>query len=150
MFCKYCGNELTENANFCPACGQFVSETKQAPEKPVTTLEAPEFEEIVVMPSVEKEEENNREKKELGNSILTNAILGLVFSCTWILSLLGLIFAIVSKSKVNAYVDKYGETSGPATVGKHLGVAALATSIVMLALLVLYIAIIIAAVATGA
>jgi hypothetical protein len=142
MFCKYCGNELTENANFCPACGQFISETKPAPEKP-------EFEEIAVMPSVEKEEEDNRERRDLGGSILTNAILGLVFSCTWILSLLGLIFTIVSKSKLNTYLDTYGETSGPATVGKHLGTAALALSIVMLVLLVIYIAAIAAAIAAA-
>ena len=143
MFCKYCGNELTENANFCPACGQFISETKPAPEKP-------EFEEIVVMPSVEKEEADDRQRSDLGGTILRNAILSLVFSCLWFTSLLGLIFAIVAKSKVNTYLDLYKETRGTATVGKHLSVAALALSIVMLVLFVIYVAAIVVAIAMNA
>ena len=130
MFCKFCGNELPENAKFCPKCGK-VAEAKEEETVVVTDIS---FDDA----SVEASKQYNEEREQAGGQILKFAILGLVFACTWILSFLGLAFSIICKIKLNNYLAVYGETDGRATVGKGLGKAAMIVSIVMLALLILY------------
>ncbi|MBQ2378674.1 MAG: hypothetical protein II297_09765, partial [Clostridia bacterium] len=83
---------------------------------------------------------------ERGGSVLKFAILGLAFGMSFILSALGVIFAIVSKAKLKTYVRLYGETKGPATVGKHIGTAGLITSIILSVLWALYLLLIVVAV----
>ena len=144
MFCKYCGNELTENANFCPSCGKFISESKPATEDYISAGvvdEAPN--------ALEYDQVLEEERDAAGRGVLKFAILGIAFACSFFLSLLGLIFAIVSRAKLGAYLARYGETRGPATVGKHLGIAGLITSIVMIVFFSLYVLIIAAAIASG-
>ena len=127
MFCKYCGQEIAPNTFFCPACGKFVSDSNQSQEdNPTPTVSCTED-------TVDVEE-----KDELSGSILKFSILGLAFGSSGLLSLLGLIFSIVSKCKLNSYLKKFGETTGRATVGKHLGIAAMITSIVMIPIFLLY------------
>lgn len=137
MFCKHCGNELPENANFCPVCGSYTSEIPQTPATQPT----------VETPTVDEAYE--KERSEQGNSVLKFAILGLAFGMTFFLSALGLIFAIISRVKLNTYVRLYGETKGPATVGKHLGTAGLITSIILSALFALYVLIIVLMIITS-
>ena len=131
MFCKYCGNKLPENANFCPVCGKINEDAAKDEEVVSAALEV-----VIEQPnepneSNEQESEDpfEKEKEELGGQILKYAILGLAFGITVWLSLLGLIFSIVSRSKLSNYISKFHETDGRATVGKSLSVAALAVSI---------------------
>lgn len=144
MFCTQCGNELPENANFCPACGNYISDTKQESEEKVL-FDAPD----VVITEVVNEEED-RERDDLGGSILKFAIMGLGFTVGsgGMLALVGLILSIVSRSKLNTYIARYRETRGRATVGKHLGVAAMISSIVLTAFWTLYFMLIIAVLAS--
>ena len=123
MYCKYCGNPLPENSNFCTVCGKITDDINEQ-----INDQAPKTE--IVDP--DREDKNDR-----GGSILKFAILGLVFSTTFWMSPLGLIFAIVSRIKVNSYIDTYGETEGRATVGNHLGRVAFIVNIVFCALLTL-------------
>ena len=128
MFCKFCGNELPEGANFCTKCGKVVSHediSAASVNAPVTT----EYE------YVPYEEPRDTERDSKGGSILKFAILGLAFACSFYLSFLGLVFSIIARVKVRRYVSLYNETQGRATVGRHLSVAALAVSIVLTAIL---------------
>ena len=143
MYCKYCGNELPQSANFCSACGKINEDAKHTAEEQKTSEY---FEEPV---EVQLDDIFDAERRSLGNSILKFSILGLSFACSFFLSLLGLIFTCVSRSKLRAYIAKFGETSGPATVGKHLGIAALIVSIVMMVFFALYILILIATLAAA-
>ena len=137
MFCKFCGNELPNDANFCTKCGKVViQEENESVESLIT--EFPDEQEPSVI--------EDPEKDELGGKILKFSILGLAFACSFFLSLLGLIFSIISKSLVNNYKEMYGETEGRATVGKHLGIAGLIASIVMLVLFAVYVVVVVAAV----
>lgn len=83
------------------------------------------------------------EREQLSGRILTFSILSLVFMSTGCLSLLGLIFACVAKSKVKTYVQRFGATEGRATVGKHLSTAGLISSIIVTAIFVLYVFIVV-------
>lgn len=123
MYCKYCGNPLPENSNFCTACGKVTDDINEQINDQAQKTE-------IVDP--DREDKNDR-----GGSILKFAILGLAFSTTFWLSPLGLIFAIVSRIKVNSYIEMYGETEGRATVGNHLGRVAFIVNIVFCALLTL-------------
>jgi hypothetical protein len=144
MYCRNCGNELPEGANFCPACGtgnEVVIENRDAApanEAPVyeanpTANEFPAYD-GAVEPSVNEptepalSEEELIEKNALAGKILTFGILGLAFSE---IGLLGLIFSIIAKAKVKAFTQKFGETTGRASVGKGLSIGGFITSIIM-------------------
>ena len=138
MFCKYCGNELPEDANFCPQCGKMneppTKNTKA--ENAVQTsfnFSAPVYQQTETDPLVKEE------KNRLGGQILKFAILGLAFGCTLFLSWLGIIFSGIAKAKIREYEGKFGETEKQATVGKHLSIPAFIVSIVFTALLTLLI-----------
>lgn len=122
MYCKYCGNPLQENSNFCTVCGKVTDDINENNSK--------SYDNDTVDP-------DRADKSDRSGSILKFAILGLAFSATFWLSPLGLIFAIVSRIRANSYIDRYGDTEGRATVGKHLGKAALIVNIVFCALLTL-------------
>lgn len=136
MFCKYCGNELPEDANFCPQCGKM-NEPKKDTKAENAVQSSFDFSSPVYQqtenPLVE------REKSHLGGQILKFAILGLSFGCTFLLSWLGLVFSIMTKAKVREYEEKFGETEKQATVGKHLNIPAFIISIIFTAILTLFI-----------
>ena len=136
MFCKHCGNNLPDGANFCSACGRLNDDGNQnsanqnfgyQPVDPFANNRA-----------------NDAEKNELGKSILTQGILSLVFMSTFCLSFLGIIFGAIGKGRANAYIARYGETEGKATVGKHLSTAGLITSIIVTAIAFLYVIVLLA------
>ena len=132
MFCRYCGNELPEDANFCPKCGK-INEMEGTP--------MPRTEVIDPMEGAAKMEYIDpfaKEKEMRGGSILTTAILSLAFSMTFFFAWVGLVFAIISRVKLNAYVEKFKETEGRASVGKGLGIGGLVTSIITSVLLIVY------------
>ncbi len=146
MFCKYCGNELPENANFCPKCGKINEDASKDDENEITVLPSSEdnHEDIEVL---EAEDPFKKEKTDLGGSILKFAILGLAFSLTVWFSLLGLIFSIVARNKVKEYISKFNETEGRATVGKSLSIAGLAVGITFTCLMSILVIVFIAALA---
>ncbi|MBR5279397.1 MAG: zinc ribbon domain-containing protein [Clostridia bacterium] len=125
MFCRFCGSELPENANFCTKCGKIIDDAGLA-QAPAT------LEDLIGDPAARAQEDPfKNEKDELGGDILKYGIMSLAFGCTGILSLLGLIFACIGKSKVGKYLAKFQETQGKSTVGKHLCTAGLWASIGM-------------------
>ena len=122
MFCKYCGNQLPDDANFCPKCGKVTDEK--------TTNTTDSYSSYQPEPIAFEEVNQNFasiQKSEDAGSILKFAILGLAFSVPF--SLLGLIFTIIAKSKVKRFIHKYGDTEGRATVGKHLTIPGMILSI---------------------
>ena len=142
MFCTHCGNELPENARFCPACGNGIENNQQ-------TETADTEETVVFIPEIENDP-YEAEKSERGGSILKFAIMGLAFMAGsgGFLSILGLIFTIIARSKVNEYVRDFGATNGRATVGKHLTIPGLITNIFFMVFWFIYFLLIIAAVAS--
>lgn len=140
MYCKFCGNQIPDGALFCSACGKKQDVANTQSQETAFTAEQPVPEVNCVNVAYEER------KSEQGGKILTFAILGMAFGISWVFSLLGLIFSIVSRAKLNSYRAKYGETEGRATVGKHLGLAALIVNIVMVSIFVLYIALIVLAI----
>ena len=142
MFCKFCGNELPEGANFCTKCGKVVSPD----DIPLAGVSAPVTAEYEYVPY---EEPKDAERDSRGGSILKFAILGLAFACSFYLSFLGLVFSIIARVKVKRYVSRYNETQGRATVGKHLSVAALVASIVFAAILAIIVIVMVIAALAG-
>ena len=136
MFCKYCGSELPDGTTFCLNCGKddtpdITNETKQENTNEIQTETAP---------STDKTKSDPK-RDSLASKILTFAIMGLAFGVSFYLSFLGLIFAIISRSKLNKYIKIYTYTEGKATVGKHIGVAALVVSIVVTSIMLLSLAV---------
>lgn len=128
MFCKFCGSNLEDGANFCTNCGKVV--VGESYDNGVET---------VGEVSNSYDTVDDEQKSKSGKDVLKFAILGLAFGSSFYLSFLGLIFSIISKRKLKNYKSQFGDTSGAATVGKHLGTAGLILSIVFTAILVLYV-----------
>jgi hypothetical protein len=130
MFCKYCGNQLPEDAKFCPKCGKITEEQEFEANDAFEKQENENSNFYEPEPIILNETRNDvldQQKDEDAGSILKFAILGLAFSIP--VSVLGLIFTIISKSKVKGFIRKYGETSGRATVGKILTIPGMISSI---------------------
>ena len=106
MYCKYCGAQLTEGANFCTVCGNEQKET------------------VVAAPVISQEERSAMRKNILGWGITS-----LAFASSIILSFLGIIFAIVAKAKANKYYKTFGVLDWQAKVGNHLAKAGLGVGI---------------------
>ena len=126
MFCKFCGTELAENANFCSRCGKIVD--MSLPEEPMITEELP-----AELPDDIQESEQDtvqKEKSSLARKILTFAILGCAFAFTSYLSFIGLAFSIVSAALVRKYLKRYQYTERNATVGRALSIVGIIVSVV--------------------
>ena len=106
MYCKYCGAQLTEGANFCTVCGKEQGET------------------VAQAPAISEEERSSMRKNILGWGITS-----LAFASSVILSFLGFIFAIVAKSKAKKYYKTFGVLDWQAKVGNHLANAGLGVGI---------------------
>ena len=128
MYCKYCANELSDDAKYCPKCGKLVAQ----PEK-----EEVDFFGDIEVTTVNKE--NNEAKNSFENKILTFSILGLAFAFTGALSLLGLIFSYIAKGMLRKFTGEYGETKGRTTVAKGLSTAGVAIGWVMMVCFIIYV-----------
>lgn len=165
MYCKYCGVSLPEECKFCPSCGKRLENDTATEMKAVevvtpvvagsettvsatsaVTVEEKIFEKgslsVVEKPVAESRVEDE-ERDKAGGSILTFAILGLAFGETLILSVLGLIFTYIARNKIKKYVEKYGETTGCASVGKGLSIAGLIVSWIGVGVFALYVTLIV-------
>ena len=145
MFCRFCGNELPEGANFCPKCGK-INEVEEATVNENAGAEIPE---TPVMDATESVNVFEEEKSSLAGKILTFGILGLAFAVSFWLSFMGIIFSAIAKAKVGEYVAKFGETEGRASVGKGLATGGLIAGIILTVLFFLYIIVLAAAIAVS-
>ena len=119
MYCKHCGTDLEENVKFCPNCG--AEQTAEAAEPVAEPVLDNEFEE---------------KKNAMAGSALVWGILGLVFSASSWLAILGIIFSGIAKKKVAEYVAFAGELEGRAKAGSILAKIGMIVGIVTVAILV--------------
>ncbi len=154
MYCSNCGIKLPEDAKFCPTCGTAIK-VEEATETTVVETKTPFVEDTVEetpaydayaiaedrAPEAQasdiyaaqysaqmQDEEYLKEKDALAGDVLKFGIFGLAFSE---LGIVGLILSIIARRKVNKYIDKYGEVTGRAAVGRGLSIGGFAASIVM-------------------
>lgn len=131
MFCPNCGTQVPEDANACPNCGTFLKSAQPAPEAPV--YQAP-----VQQPTYQAAPVYNAAPVSTipynTTPILVFGIIALSFACTFYFSFVGIIFGIITKSKVNAYLAQGGVLSGKAKVGSILGKVGLILGIVLTAI----------------
>ena len=115
MYCSSCGKEMNEGEKFCPNCGAAVA--------------APE--EVAVAPALPRIDTT---------PILVHGILALAFANTFVLSWLGIIFGVMTKKKVKAYLEQGYELTGKPLVGKILAKIGTILGIVGTVFWVLYLA----------
>jgi hypothetical protein len=87
---------------------------------------------------------SEQQASSVASSALTFGILGVVFACTFILSLLGMIFSCIAMSKAKKYKEMTGTYLGKAGVGRGLGIGGLITSIFMILILLFYVLVLMA------
>ena len=131
MYCKNCGAQLPDNAVFCTECGAQQAApqpqpqpqpqpTYQQPQQPVyqqPVYQQPQYTPVVAASTAD------------AGSAFTFGLLSLIFCGTGIL---GLIFAIVSKNKLKAYLAEGGVLAGKAKAAKILSTLGLIFSIFMM------------------
>lgn len=79
------------------------------------------------------------------SNVLTMGILALAFCGS---GLLGIIFGAIGKKKAKAYVDYYGETTGQVKAGSIMSKIGFIVGIIMTVIWVIYIIIMVAAMAS--
>ena len=130
MFCKYCGSELSEETNFCTKCGKLHDGFH--PDDDGAVVVQP----IVYTEDAESWNSDALAKKAYGEMILTYSILGLSFGVTGFLSILGLVFSIIARTKLSTYREQFGQPIGRVTLGKYLSLAGIVASIVALVIVI--------------
>lgn len=115
MYCKHCGTDVEENGKFCQNCGAEVESTPVT--QPVINNE---FEEM---------------KTALGGSVFTLGLLGLIFSASSWLALVGIILSSIAKKKAAEYETLVGELEGRAKVGGILAKIGMIVGVVSLVIL---------------
>ena len=117
MLCNNCGSQIDENTNRCSACGRTANEDR--PDVSVASTY----------------------KGPMGNPtpVLIWGIIGLAFSCSFYLSVLGIIFSIVGLKKAQSYFDFCGTGSNQANIGRKLSKAGIIVGIILTILFVIYI-----------
>ena len=133
MYCKYCGNNLDNDAKFCSSCGARVEEAEQPAAEEIASYVYDD-----VMPDPYEEA-----KSSAGRSILALGICSLAFTLTFYFALVGWILAAVCRGKIRDYEMRFGPVSGPAKVGRGLSLGGLIGGIIFTVLVtILFIAII--------
>ena len=118
MYCKYCGNNLENEAKFCSSCGARVENV---------TVDAEQIASYVYddfMPDPYEEA-----KSSLARKILTLGICSLAFAITFWFSLVGWILAVVCRGRIREYEERFGPVSGMAKVGRGLSLGGLIAGI---------------------
>lgn len=165
MTCPQCHAPINDDAKFCPVCGMAIEEKKcincsspisadakfcakcgadQTPPQNQTCakcnapLEANQKFCTVCGAPVEKAE--NPEENKLAAQALTFGILGLAFSLSFWLSVLGIVFSSVARVKKNKYLKLAGRyKDARAGVGNGLSIGGLVAGIVFTAILAIII-----------
>ena len=140
-FCKKCGRMLTDDAEFCTACGAPVGE-----ETPAEAAETPqEFHEVEIVkeepkpapvpvpaapaaPAVQAEAPVSDEQNAAAKNVM---VFGIVAAALSELGLPGLILSLIAKRKVRDYEAQYGPATRKAKAGKICATVAFPVSIVM-------------------
>ena len=112
MFCKYCGNQLVENAFFCSVCGSPVQDT-------------------LPVPATVSDGTADKQDLEDQNSVLINGILALALAASTPVSFIGIIFGIIARRKAGEYISRKGHSPARISVGKGLGKAGIIAGIAM-------------------
>lgn len=145
MFCQNCGSMLEEGVKFCPNCGASIAQPEPVRETAVNEPVQPTFETPVYEQPVVK---SNPAADALSTPILIFGILGIAFASSFYLSILGIIFSGIAKSKVRQFLAEGGVLSGKAKVGSILARIGMILGIVLTVLFVIWlIAVIVAAIA---
>ena len=132
MYCKNCGNLLSDDAKFCSRCGQAQEPAKaaepiyQQQTEPQYTYEQP------AQTPYKETEEAKKKRSSLASSALTWGILSLAFAVSGCIGLLGFIFSFIAKKKVNEYIRLYGAPETRVSVGKGLAKAGFIVGLVMM------------------
>ena len=144
MFCQNCGSALDDGVKFCPNCGAavFAPQPEEPAEQPVyeepagSLCEQPaepvKEEPVVAAPAVDPK------LNALAKGSLIFGIIGLSCTCTFWLSLLGIIFSAIGRGKVKAYLAAGGELHGKAKVGSILSKFGLIFGIILFVFFVLW------------
>lgn len=148
MNCQFCGFKLDDQAKFCPTCGKLVgSQPENASDQPKTEYTNPITDD---------------KKSSLGRKLLIDSIVGLALGivaltvfltvCPILLAaeyfdaahsvlmvslpinIVGMCFSGSARAKLKKHRNLYGETSGPASVGKGISIPA---NIINVALMVI-------------
>lgn len=122
MYCEKCGSQINDNSRFCPNCGATISGEEQNVTA-ASTYEGP-----------------------MGNPtpVLVWGIIGLAFSCSFVLSFLGIIFSIIGLNKAKNFAAFTGNAySKQASIGRRLSIAGIIVGAIFTVLFIIYIAIII-------
>ncbi|MBR2612760.1 MAG: zinc-ribbon domain-containing protein [Clostridia bacterium] len=146
MLCKYCGNELADDARFCSRCGKIVDVTEPLPEQPLVdmplpetpptqvqenlpenTPEKPEREQSGTTPITEAEEQRSGRAK----TILIFAIIGCALSIVLDVALAGVVFSLIAFILSRKYTRTYGTTGKAATIGTSLAIVGLIVGTVL-------------------
>lgn len=137
MYCKYCGANIPDDAKFCTSCGKELASVPTADKK----IEADGAQGSTVYPEtvditrpieeINKQKEYEAKRSSLANKILESSIIGLAtaYVIPLVGSIIGIIFALISRKKINQYTEAYGEPTGKAKIGKFLSLGALLLSI---------------------
>lgn len=137
MFCPNCGTNAPDGAKACPNCGTFLNAQPEAP----VYQEAPAQQPIYNAAPVSTVVYNTTQ-------ILVFGILALALAGST--GIVGIIFGILTKKKVNEYLGLGGQLTGKAKVGSILGKVGLILGIVMTVFWAIYITVIIIAAMAGA
>lgn len=118
MFCKKCGAYMNDNQRYCSQCGAVII-GEEGNVSSVSSYVGP-----------------------MGSTTptLVFGILGLSFSYSFCLSILGIIFSIIGLCKANRAVDIIGNTSRKVNIGRRLAIAGLIVGIITTVLFVVYFA----------
>ena len=154
MFCGNCGTNVPEGYAFCPNCGaKMITKAAEAPKAEPQPVYAQPYE-AYSQPAAQaypapQPEVTPAEAAPGANGVLTSGIVALCFSCSFFLSFVGIILSAVAMGKAKRYVAQYGPVSKKVRIGKILSTVGLFVGIAMTILFVLYLALIVLAVARG-
>ena len=149
MICPNCGSEIEPGAKFCGTCGYKVQDAqpapeqvayvppvyeRQAPEQPVyqqPAYEQPVYQQPVQQPYYNQASEVNPAEQSAAKSVLVMGIVALVFTCSFYLSIVGIILGAIGLGKAKNYLAVFGAYPPKVRVGKGLSLGALIGGIVL-------------------
>lgn len=151
MNCTNCGTQLSAGEQFCHACGNPVSNAQFCQTCGAQLLAGHPV--CVRCGSPVGQQPVNAFRQEeadkLASSALTFGIMGVIFSLSFFLSILGVIFSAIAMSKAKKYKVMTGTFLGKAGVGRGLGIGGLISGIIFSVFSVLWFFMIFVAILMG-